>query len=382
MFRGFKYNRMAAINYVLENLKKAPFAFRMLPPTLMLGASVIYMMNALIYRPSGQQRELILSAASSQHVIDEDDAEVPIDDARGLFFLADIVLNDNSYRLPTQLRMTADVLAQMYGCKVLAEVELFFVPAMQVRQQPKANVTRVQNRFAMSTLTSSLREIEEVPAVEFNLAQSGIVAQPAVVMQGRDIQDDEAAPQETLDERVSAMWGQFAMDIVRKAPNKKNVQDPSYLVLAHEERRLATVELFQTDRLPLTNACYRVADDSMWAKAFDNYFPADATPRSVNTQNFGSVAYMAQWSLIRAQLDRDNLRLVRAALKRKFDKFVWIPYSSDRIWSTTAQKGKVWMHLPVGAPVPAPNLYINPRFGTRTIKLREALPEEGESNSE
>ncbi|EED78923.1 predicted protein [Postia placenta Mad-698-R] len=118
----------------------------------------------------------------------------------------------------------------------------------------------------------------------------------------------------------------------------------------------------------------------MWGKAFDNYFPADPTARTGPTQNFGSVLYRSEWSVIVSQLGVDSRTTVRRELKRKFDDFIWIPYASDRIWATTPQRGKIWRQLPEGPRVCAPHLYVNPRFAHKHFTLRAASNEIGEDS--
>ncbi|EED80781.1 predicted protein [Postia placenta Mad-698-R] len=135
-----------------------------------------------------------------------------------------------------------------------------------------------------------------------------------------------------------------------------------------------------TPALPFTHACYRVVDNAMWGKAFDNYFPVDPTARTGPTQNFGSVLYRSEWSVIVSQLGVDSRTTVRRELKRKFDDFIWIPYASDRIWATTPQRGKIWRQLPEGPRVCAPHLYVNPRFAHKHFTLRAASNEIGEDS--
>ncbi|EED77067.1 predicted protein [Postia placenta Mad-698-R] len=92
-------------------------------------------------------------------------------------------------------------------------------------------------------------------------------------------------------------------------------------------------------------------------------------------ENFGSVLYRSEWSVIVSQLGVDSRTTVRRELKRKFDDFIWIPYASDRIWATTPQRGKIWRQLPEGPRVCAPHLYVNPRFAHKHFTLRAASNE-------
>ncbi|KAH9926071.1 hypothetical protein B0H21DRAFT_700840 [Amylocystis lapponica] len=135
-------------------------------------------------------------------------------------------------------------------------------------------------------------------------------------------------------------------------------------------------------KLPLTTACYRIADEVGWRKAFNNYFPEAPGTRETNTQNFGSVTYLKEWTVLARKVDKPSLTIIRKELRSKFDDLVWIPYASDRIWSTTAQKGKVWRYLPPGLPSPAPNLYINPKFGRAKLTLRDRAEVEEQGGSE
>lgn len=385
ILRHFKFLRMAALNYVIENLDAASFTSRCWLESLALGANAVYMINALIYRPSSQRLETILRDASSQRVMSADGVVTPIGAARGLYFLADVVFDKDVYRLPRLSGMSPETISQMYGCQMLLEVELFFAPVQQPRPQRRANVHRIQNRFTMSTQAAVIRDVDEVAAVDFHLAERGAIIRPQLAMQGPDIvsdndDDDNAPALNSLDVRVSTMWAQFTLDIIRKAPNKKDVSDPSYLLLTHEERRLASDDVFKTTALPFTHACYRVVDNAMWGKAFDNYFPVDPTARTGPTQNFGSVLYRSEWSVIVSQLGVDSRTTVRRELKRKFDDFIWIPYASDRIWATTPQRGKIWRQLPEGPRVCAPHLYVNPRFAHKHFTLRAASNEIGEDS--
>lgn len=131
-YRQFKFIRLAALRYVLDDKIKAAVETRALRSGLVLGAVSIWMLNALSYRPNSATQFKALADACCQQVEsdDSDDSEVetlPVLYGRGIYFLGDIMEDRNNgawcVPLPMSNRVEEVYLTWMYSRASMSDLE-------------------------------------------------------------------------------------------------------------------------------------------------------------------------------------------------------------------------------------------------------------------
>ena len=103
--RLFKYHRIAALRYVIQSWTMAQASTKVLRPVLGMGAIAVHMLNAVIYRPGEKMGEVELELTCCTHQPSEPSdpdfpGTTPVGTERGLFFVSNVLLELNIYRLP------------------------------------------------------------------------------------------------------------------------------------------------------------------------------------------------------------------------------------------------------------------------------------------
>jgi hypothetical protein len=198
----------------------------------------------------------------------------------------------------------------------------------------------------------------------------------------RDLGDAGNVEQDdpTGSKRITKIYEQFFLDIIEEAPNRKSVQDGSYLSIpACMRNELAWPELLQTADLLFTKVQYRVCTDAQWTMHFNRFFPTSI--ETAKRQNFGRCTYHADYMALCSVITKKSLLRAPRVLRVEFDKLAWVPFTqSDHMWTTGKMTGSAWTVLENSG---GPAIGINPRRQREPVTLRIFdLPQGATSGSE
>ncbi|KAM5530101.1 hypothetical protein V8D89_016230, partial [Ganoderma adspersum] len=376
----FKFFRMVAIYRVVLSLSQSPPPVRSWVPSLMLGASCIYMFNALIYRPSDDRAEQALAEECAMWIypthdpadrhnrgldLIEEPTMIPCTISRGLYFLSAIVHDSGHLRLPRARLLDRSLLARLYGFPMLADVtKALGGGSLGLSARSTANKARTANKKVTVRVTA----FQSQPSFHnFDFAAQGIEAHSLMAMTGEDAAMNDAnednTVEETLDRGFSELWLQFPSDIIQCSPNHRNRNKPAYVHLSLQERQDVTIELFRSFTLPFDSVYIRTCQDTaQWKKLFfDKFFPPPGTALSSTLQNFRNCTYLNAYSVALQRLKRGDIPRVRAALWEQFNQLRWLPHAeSDRMWPTRPKStSNLWTPLPATHEGPAVNVVVN-----------------------
>lgn len=382
--------RLTGLNYVLQNFDRAGAPARVWPESLILGAWVVHAVNSLHRRPNDRQTSLHLLDVVTYHVTvnggddssddeyDDEPPTAPVGYGQGLFFVADIVLDDHVWRLHRTSRMQTFVpedLPRIYNCATLYELERRLGVAAG-REQRKVHPQRVANRRPQTQAVELVRPdvaAEEIIPV-FALRDAGVEVVPRLVITGDDVNiethDNDNCHPDTL---IQGIWRQMPMDLISTSPNRKSSTAPAHTLLSPEQRDAVTWQLFLT--LDLTRVfphayVYRL-NGAAWKVLFDVYFPPkDSKLLHASAQNWPSMTYLARWQDLMSRVTLADSNRIRREVKVLFDKIKWLPNAkADRVWQTKTVKTKNVKFYPQGQPpAAAPHIAVN-----ETLVMGEAI---------
>ncbi len=377
--RYYKFYRLLAVYKLLAEVRDTPGSARRWIPNIMLASVAVYMLNAVIYRPSELRAEQALSRAAAYwyepavdpeeddntgYEADEDRME-PCLDARGVYFVADIVKDraHGHYRLPVGRNISAMDLTYLYGQTggLPAVLQAVSGRSLGLSVLSRSNRDRTNNK--QPTVEVSL--LQDPPMQDFALAERGIVRKRPMEMSGDDVDnlgDVETEPEPSLDEVFTNIWAQFPSDIVQCAPNIRSRLAPSRITLSHTERQAANLEVFQSvTALPFESAYVRVLNKQQWRTLmFPRYFPPKGTPVNPKLQNFRNAQYFRDYAAAMGELQEKPAATVRQIFLNAFEDLSWTPHAStDRMWDTSTRTGGGWLAFPPGHTGPAVNIAVN-----------------------
>jgi hypothetical protein len=382
--------RLLALNIVFRHLAQSDKEARALESSLTLGAALMWMFNALFYRPDESARYSQLAEMAcwqeNRAIIGEGEVEnedtaqlVPTMYRKGLYFLADIWCHGDSFRLAARRRLQRDEIALLYSVPTFSVLlEAFGVDGLGYLQKDSANAMRVRNRDGNPTLPIDATG-EELPTISFNLpVNPGAyrIRAPAQE-QGPDIPaedevtdiDEEAETTKHANDRsLTLIYLQFARDLFKKGANMSGSGGLKFDLLSTEQRGSVKPEFFKThdftDKFRMFRAdVYKVKS---WKTIFDHYFPPKNAPLKKKPQNYASMTYYRKWREMMRGLSVKDANTVRMKMWEKFYEFHWLPAAEiDRVWSTRSRerKGSVRFGYNKGVKdAPSPHIALNERF--------------------
>ena len=408
--------RVAAIYHVLNELDNYPPLARSDLPCLTLGAVCVYMLNAVMSRPSDWRAERTLRDTCTIHLpenVDLDDDSLdddlfdnlhPSPEQQGLYFLADIVRDARHYwiRFPAVRHPEIAQLCILYHAASMAEIEnLMGATGISHTQQP-ANLHRISNRRA-HTLSIQFVNPDAIIPHTFNLDMTSVRLRTRLHMTGPDVQDlsdededeDEDFPRDGSgsilpDALLDRIWAQFPYDLIQVSPNLKHRRDPPYTVLSAVQQSQVTLDLFKRPIFPFRKVWYRVRDAKFWNHTqFDRYFPPKGAQLS-NLQNFTACLYFQDWMRLMSRVSDRDAKVIRLKIQEKFKEILWLPHTeTSRIWDTrqplATQSAHKWQYLSsedILSTGPAPRISIRTTPGQKhTFTLGIAIPEEEEEEA-
>ncbi len=369
---------------LLSEIKDTPGAARRWMPNMMLASVTVYMMNAVMYRPSERPAEQELAKACAYWYdpnadpedeenagaeVDEDNM-VPCLEPRGVYFICAIVRDRGGgyLRLPADRTIDPFQLGLMYGQTggFPAAQQAVSGMALGLSRLSRSNRERTNNRRPTQEVTL----LQEPVLHDFGLQDRGVRRQRRLQMTGDDVDNlggfEDLEPERPLDGVFSKIWAQFPSDIIQCAPNFRSRLAPSRLTMSLAERQAANEEVFKSvTALPFQAAYIRILSEDEWKDMmFPRYYPPKGKPIAPNLQNFRNAQYFRDYLAELDSLTTRSSNIVRLLLKEKFLGLLWVPHAStDRMWDTKARHNtNGWLRYPEDLTGPAVNIAVNRRL--------------------
>jgi hypothetical protein len=374
--REYKFLRIHAIYVALTSFTKAPSqALRQLP-LLRLGAIMVWMLNAHIFRPGDKSwdRPLIQCCALQRPqgadneweelgiAVEEENLE-PALEIRGAYFVSDIkFMEAGVYMLP---RLGPRELS-MKQIKEVFHLEFRKIEAAMMSQGitrktriVAKNMVRYPRIPRPQHLVTRDTFPDDPPIPDFGLAAAGVM----------EPNNDEAQPypaEDTIDIRVGRIWQELFHNIIAVSPNQKSTTSSSYCTLSAAARSEVQDTLFTSSTLPFTAVQLKEVTVTTWDTVFfDRFFPShiEQDPiKRISLQNFRTCSFYTQWETLLQDVSHEDKAIVRRKILDKWQGLAWLPYSAaDRMWDTRTARGRGFKKLPLGFHGTAPKIAINPR---------------------
>ena len=400
--RHFKYFRIGAIYSALTLLNKTPPSYRVMHSSLTVGAILIYMLNALNYRPAEGRRETELTQTccwnlypddTDSDVVDSDEDEdpVPVMLDFGLYFISGVHLRkEKALQMGRGDTVSMDSIASLYKVHNDLDLQIAFNPKTSHAHPDRRNRNRVQNHREIPADLHLVASNEELMAQDTLHPNLGTRAHIEHQEEALDIQvrledhmdEDETVQEESVNDVISRIWWRFPYDLFENAPDCRSNQQGSHLLLSEQQRSEATIEVFRdTDLSALFS---RVVVKKVGAHNWENlefkrYFPEKGYRPPTRLQNFPRMRYFQEWNTLMDTLSQDNADIVRASVWKIFQTFKWLPLTdADRVWNTRRVKkpAKEWIHLPHDDNKPVVQIALNAELvkNARSIQLSVGAP--------
>jgi hypothetical protein len=371
--RNFKYYRLVALSHVVNGLQHAEKEARLQPASLAMGALMIYLFNALLYRPAEGRAEQILLNTACRHQLDNDGHLKPILYGSGLYFLADIGI-EGVYHLPPGRELDSKYLEVLYRRDSMMEIEEEFTHHAS-QESRKLGPSQGRQTAYLSRKQKMKRKmtflVNGTPSDDEENEESEMAEEDKALKMGR---------------RLEAIWRQFPSDILQLAPAPKKSTSGSttspWILLDEAERNQATISIFQSlERLRkvFRQATYKVMTDEEWNTIlFQRYFPPPGTEDPKDLQGFPRCNYYRQWRLLMTEAHQEEAQMARELVLKWFGGLHWLPHAmADRLWSTQKMKSQNWKKLQEEEACNCPVLAINSPHYQHNVFLKE---EEEESD--
>lgn len=323
---------------------------------------------------------------------DGDTTEVPASIVQGIYFLADIVVEERRdangklvYRVPRGFRVPDwQELARHLGKNNWAEVAAAFGETGDDDDIP----VPVRSQWTNKVRTVNVSSVDGAPAVRLALGLHGmgVTIPHAVAGTNWDYADGEAAEEEyealpataNIDDVVDDIVHQMARDVLHLAPFRrmasKQGKRKQYLTLGEGEMQAVTLRTFLQSKLPFDAAWTSTASPAEWDHNFDLLFPAKGELTVETRRNFGNALYYTKWRRLMSRLTSAHAGTVRGALKTMFQRSVlWLPRATEtKIWSTHSPDTGRWTRLALsgGRRGPAPVVFLH----TNRVSLAAGAP--------
>lgn len=365
---------------------------RLSTPMLQTGALMLYMLNALIYRPDDRQYDARLLSSSAMHVgmnaVVEDDQRhamttsteeadeaymrgetTPLLAVRGVYFAASITFDNvlEVYRLANVRRtLPRAQLSKMYGQKEPILAVLFKSTVLRAARSGSGRRRKTgvyQLRKMVPVVEVRPDGFEEI-FVEFGMSAAGVHLEPSAPLIDPDDRGEHAEPggEEDLDVTINNIWKQFPYDVMAAIP-KPNDGEP-YCTLGQEELSQVSIETYRSPLLPFSRVQLEIWRDEhrtqkCWTKTqFDRFFPPKGWQTPASYSHFDKCLYFHEWLALTNRLTPGDCEVVRERLKKEFAKILWFPLTaSDKMWTTRAKKKAIKLPGETPAPIIAVNTH-------------------------
>jgi hypothetical protein len=361
---------MAGLYAALTLMKNSPSAYRVMHSSLTLGAILIYMLNALNYRPAEGQRETDLTQTCCWNIYpddmdsdivesDEDENPTPVMLDYGLYFISGVFLQEGkALRMGRGNTVTMDSIMRLYEVQTDEDLNIAFCLTLQAK--PSRRSKRIQNSQNAPVDVHPVASGAGLVAPDTPLMETSIEATTLPQEAGPDIvalqmdptDQDEGGQEESIDDVVTRIWRQFPYNIFENAPmHRSSNQEGSHLLLSVKDQKEATIEVFQDTDLSrlFSRVVVKIVRPDKWeGLQFKRYFPPKGYSPPTRLQNFHSMQYFQEWNALMKGLSTEKAQSVRGSVWTTFKTFKWLPLTdTDRLWNTKKVKAtREWTHLP------------------------------------
>ena len=299
--------------------------------SLTLGAILIYILNALNYRPAEGQRETDLTKTCCWNLYpddtdsdvvesDEDEDLIPVLLDYGLYFISGVYLQDGkALRMGRGDTVSMDSIMRLYKVRNEQDINIAFNLRTWHADPDQVNYNRTRNRRKVPLDVRLVASKDELTSQNTTLSDLGIRNVALCQEAGPDIttlhpnrlQDNQ---QESMDDIVSRLWRQFPYDIFENAPNHKSNLQGCHLLLSESERREATIDIFQTTDLSqlFSKVVVKIVEPEKWKSLiFRRYFPPKGYKPPTQLQGFPRMGYFQEWNTMMKNLSSEHAKVVR-----------------------------------------------------------------------
>jgi hypothetical protein len=374
---------MGAIFAALNIFTTTPVEYRTMHSSLTVGAILIYMLNAINYRPAEGQAETELTRTCCWNLYpddmdseieesDEDSEAVPIMLDHGLYFISGVTVQyGHTLRMGRGDRVSMDCITRLYGITDDQDLNIKFNVRTWHANPLERSRKRIQNRRKAPVDIRHIVGSEELKAQDRRLEEDGIVMMPLPQAAGPDIialdidhmDEDEDVQEEGIDDIIKRIWRQFPYDLFENAPNPRSNREASHLLMTEGEREEATFEVFKKTDLRgiFSRVVVKVVNGKDWQNLqFRRFFPSKGFVAPTRFQNFPNMRYFREWNALMGRLSAEDAGAVRGTMWERFKTFQWLPLTdTDRCWNTKRVTGPQWKHLPMDDNKPVVRIALN-----------------------
>lgn len=397
--RSLRAYRILAINLVLMWQFQGPNELRSTQEALLLLAALVWLANGLHSRPDDGSAGRNLMTAVLPHVEragadpntlafyaqtdfqNEDGDDMLPYIPYGLVFFKDLKLESVPVPRFRRGKQLADFAFLFFFGKDYESIadKVFPVGIVRQRHPPR---DRIGNRTRMTAAPFQSLDEEPQPHL-FQLAESGYRLPPPALDPGSDMdidsdEEEEEGGGQNIDEILTKIWYSFLCDLLRKSPNPKGASTPSYCKVSKAARNRIKVSgllIKLSIGLPLTlnskestymschlsliwRACsIKFAGQSDIDTAFRHLWPKKGHTLQGKVQNYPNCRYYVQWKRLLARVDQGVAKAMRSAIRKRFNRLLWVPRASqDKMWNTAQLDG--FTRLPLGSSGPAPQILV------------------------
>ena len=366
---------MKMIRCIVSDIVKSPTSIRSEIPSLALGAILIYMCNALIYRPAeGSSETQLLEGACRHQLVEEKGGVLPVLYGDGLYFICGFAPASGSavsgYSSPPSLatvhRLDPSKLSTgQYRRDSYAALLLCLQPVEPSQPRPKRPT-------APSSVATPAETIAQITDADNNGTLSDSDGDDP------DNEFEREFPNEVLAIQAYAQHYEISdqnLDllcrITRAFPNDLLQNFAAKRAHSHVVEELKTLknpmEMFRRCRLAdiFFSAQYKEVLVKDWKGLFDTFFPADeetCQSRFEGRKQWGSISYLHLW---RRSFPNDNgptdRHALRACLWAWFRQLNWLPHApADRPWKCKSPSSQ-WQLVETGTQISGNpyELYVN-----------------------
>ncbi|KAH8977112.1 hypothetical protein EDB83DRAFT_2327797 [Lactarius deliciosus] len=320
-------------NFSVTKCVVSPPVFRTMRSSLTLGAMLIYMLNALNYRPAEGQAETELTSTCCWNLYledlsmdyldsDEDEDPVPIMLDHGLYFISGVWLQyeedaQSTLRMGGGDKVSMDCIQRLYRVYTDQDLKIAFHVKTLHGNHLERNNNRTQNRRTVPVDVRLVVDREELAA------QNTILADKGIQLPG--------LPQETGPDIVAQQQGPYGRRHRHEGGGTSQME------------RAAVQEVLSTKRIHTTNS-----------------FP-----------KLSRMRYFREWNTMMESLSSDDAQVVRDSFWQTFKSFKWLPLTdTDRIWNTKRAKGPQWTHIPQDYNKPTVQIGVNGTLVQNATNIR------------
>jgi hypothetical protein len=350
----FKCYRMKALQLVAKSLREARPPVRAAHECLVTGAILMYMFNALIFRPAEGRAESALLAAASQHGLQKNNVE-PLIYERGIYFLSSLDKIEGAFQLPTSRDLNDNFLAVLYRRDCLDDVKAEMAldgksidPTGTGSRRLKRSSTK---RKHLAVLATGFLDAEDMDG-ENDDKESGDEGE------NNGEENDESEGLNGLDNPHSQMIQvekpvinqivrQFPICVMQAAPKPKSKTDSPYLLLQDNDRQSVSIDIFKSFdfKKVFHRAQFKIFSKDEWhSKIFPKFFPLsplindsepttnhDSWKKPKRSQGFVNALYLDNWEKLLLRADAKVMQ--NYVFDSWFRHIHWLPFPEvDRMW--------------------------------------------------